>query len=72
VYFDYNGYWKESIQRQFTFHEPNGVFTETYIMIRLLDDPKHEMLAVEAVNNNDKDWVFACIADAVDNNVRMW
>jgi hypothetical protein len=41
-------------------------------MIRLLDDPKHEMLAVEAVNNHDKDWVFACVADGVHNNVRMW
>ncbi|PNF36371.1 GPI inositol-deacylase, partial [Cryptotermes secundus] len=71
VYFDYNGFWTESIQRQFTFHEPNGVFTETYIMIRLLDDPKHEMLAVEAVNNNDRDWVFACVANDVHNNVRI-
>jgi hypothetical protein len=41
-------------------------------MIRLLDDPKHEMLAVEAVNIGDKDWVFACVADIIHNEVRMW
>ncbi|XP_021936660.1 GPI inositol-deacylase isoform X2 [Zootermopsis nevadensis] len=71
VYFDQNVVWKENLQRQFTFHEPNGVLTETHIMIRLLDDPKHEMLAVEAVNIDDKDWVFACVANAFHNEVRM-
>lgn len=72
MYFDHNAVWKENIQRQFTFHEPHGVFTETHIMIRLLDDPKHEMLAVEAINVDDKDWVFACVADITHNEVRMW
>ncbi|KAJ9584662.1 hypothetical protein L9F63_020987, partial [Diploptera punctata] len=71
VYFDHNSVWKEYLQRQFTFHEPYGVHTETYIMIRLLDDPKHEMLSVEAINVKDKDWVFACVADVVHNSVRM-
>ena len=72
VYFDYNAVWKENIQRQFTFREPNGIVTETHVMIRLLDDVKHEMLAVEAINVNDKNWVFACVADVVRSEVRMW
>jgi hypothetical protein len=29
-------------------------------------------LAVEAVNVDDKDWVFACVADIIHNEVRMW
>jgi hypothetical protein len=41
-------------------------------MIRLLDNVKHEMLAVEAININDKDWVFVCVADVVHSEVRMW
>ena len=72
VYFDNNAAWKESILRQFTFHEPNGVVTETHIMIRLLDDVKHEMLSVEAINVDDKDWVFVCVAKMVHSAVRMW
>ncbi|XP_069692336.1 GPI inositol-deacylase [Periplaneta americana] len=71
AFFDSNAFWRENLQRQFTFHEPNGIHTETYIMIRLLDDPKHEMMAVEAVNVDDKDWVFACVADAIHNNARI-
>jgi hypothetical protein len=72
VYFDHNAVWKESIQRQFTVHELNGIVTDTHIMIRLLDDVKHEMLAVEAIGVDDKDWVFACVADMVHSAVRMW
>jgi hypothetical protein len=72
VYFDYKAVWKEGIQRQFTFHELNGIVTETHFMIRLHDDVKHEMLAVEAINVDDRDWVFACVADMVHNAVRMW
>jgi hypothetical protein len=72
VYFDSNAVWKENIQRQYTFREPNGIVAETYIMIRLIDDVKHEMLAVEAIGANDKDWVFACVADVVHTGVRMW
>jgi hypothetical protein len=72
VYFNSNAEWKENIQRQFTFREANGIFTETHIMIRLLDDVKHEMLMAEAINVDDKDWVFACVANTVLNGVRMW
>jgi len=72
VYFDNNAVWKESIQRQFTFYQPNGIITDTHIMIRLLDDVKHEMLVVEAISVDDRDWVFACVADMVHSGVRMW
>lgn len=41
-------------------------------MIRLLDNVKHEMLAVEAINIDDRDWVFVCVADVVHGEVRMW
>ena len=41
-------------------------------MIRLLDDVKHEMLVVEAISVDDRDWVFACVADMVHSGVRMW
>jgi hypothetical protein len=41
-------------------------------MIRLLNDVKHEMLAVEAISVDDKDWVFACVADMIRGEVRMW
>lgn len=72
MYFECNAVWKENIQRQFTFYEPNGIVTETHIMIRLLDNVKHEMLAVEAINIDDRDWVFVCVADVVHGEVRMW
>ncbi|PSN32852.1 hypothetical protein C0J52_10314 [Blattella germanica] len=71
VNFDRNAVWNEYLQRQFTIHEPYGIHTETHIMIRLLDDPKHEMLSVEAINIEDKDWVFVCIASSVYNGVRI-
>jgi hypothetical protein len=71
VYFNSNAAWKENLLRQFTFRKPNGIISETHIMIRLLDDVKHEMLAVEAING-DKDWVFACVADVVHNEGRIW
>nr|CAD7409491.1 unnamed protein product [Timema cristinae] len=65
------GDWREGLDRQLTVKESHGVKSPLYQMIRLLDDPKHARLVVEAINVENKDWVFACTASSVYGNVRM-
>lgn len=71
IYFDPNANWLEYLRRQFSVVEPNGVSKVTYIMIRLLDDPKHEWLLAEVINEDANDWVFACNANMVYGSSRI-
>ena len=32
-------------------------------MVKILDEPKHEMLTIDAVNMDNDNWVFGCKAD---------
>lgn len=71
-YFDREAEWREFLRRQFSVVEPR-LGRSVFVMIRLMaSDPKHEMLAMEAVGLETRDWVFACIADVVYREVRMW
>lgn len=42
-----------------------------HIMIRLVDHPHHAILAVEAINHQESDWVFVCQANVIENNSRI-
>lgn len=45
-----------------------------FIMVRLIAPQytKHEMLAMESISLEARDWVFACVADLVYKDIRMW
>lgn len=62
----------ENLQRQFTVVEKKGTKVAQFLMLRLLHDPKHEAAIFEAVNLNVKDWVYACVADVIVNDLRVW
>jgi glycosylphosphatidylinositol deacylase len=63
--FDKDGDWKDILKRQFTFIHEDQLAKNTYLMIKTLDDPKHQMLTVDAVNMDLDNWVFACKASMV-------
>jgi len=68
--FDKDGDWKDILKRQYTFkHEmPGGLTKNTYLMVKTLDDIKHEMLTVDAVNMDNDNWVFGCKATIAHNS----
>lgn len=70
AHFDQEGDWQEPLKRYFSFHQER-VSRTTYMMVRLTDNTKYQMLAVEAINLNAKDWVYVCIADQMYKGVRM-
>ncbi|KAG8230005.1 hypothetical protein J437_LFUL008446 [Ladona fulva] len=55
AHFSEHGDWQEPLKRQYSFHKER-VLKTTYIMVRLTDNPKYHMLAIEAVNLEAKDW----------------
>ena len=66
------GQWFEYVQRQYTVMEPKGVQRPSHWMIRIVDDPKHEILAIETVNVNTRDWLFACNAHTYNHAGKVW
>lgn len=68
--FDKDGYWSDILKRQFTFTRGN-VTCNTYVMVKLLDDPKHRYLTLDAVNMDNDNWVFGCKATKVYKNTRI-
>ncbi|XP_063230669.1 GPI inositol-deacylase isoform X2 [Bacillus rossius redtenbacheri] len=67
---DVRGDWRESLLRQYSAELREGVRAPTHLMVRLLADPGHQLLAVEAAGLQDRDWLFACRASAVVNHAR--
>jgi len=64
--------WREYLRRQFTVKESH-LKKPVYIMVRIMpNDPKHELLTMEAIGLEKRDWVYACNADLVYKHVRMW
>lgn len=41
-------------------------------MIRIVDDPKHEMLTIVALNLESVDWVYACNAHIPRKTYKIW
>ena len=67
--FDKNGDWKDIGLRQYTFKQESPLKRNTYLMIKALDDPKHQRLTVDAINMDNDNWVFACKKLAVHNEL---
>ncbi|XP_034242534.1 GPI inositol-deacylase [Thrips palmi] len=69
--------WVEPLYRQFTVSaniDPTGndrLKRPKHIMIRLIDHILHSALAVEAINHQEGDWVFACQANFISNDKRV-
>ena len=66
------GLWKEILLRQYTVFETDGVSMVTHIMVRIYDTPQYEKMAISALNHEGKDWIFACKADNIYDNMRVW
>jgi len=49
--FDKDGYWSDILKRQFVFTRSNVTCNHTYVMIKVLDDPKHRWLTLESRPN---------------------
>ena len=62
--FDKDGDWRDILKRQYTFeHQTLGGLTKnTYLMVETLDDPRREILTIDAVNMDSDNWVFGCKA----------
>ena len=52
--------WKDILKRQFTFKQKDRLTKNTYLMVKTLDDPKHEYLTIDAVNMDHDNWVYGC------------
>ena len=67
--FDKDGEWKDILKRQYTFQTDKKLDKNTYLMVKTIDDPKHEILTVDAVNMDLDNWVFGCKANSVHKSV---
>ena len=69
--FDRDGFWTDVLKPQFTFSRQK-VATNSYILIKAAtDDPKQQMLAVDAVNLENANWLFGCKETSVHKNSRV-
>lgn len=55
-----NSEWIETLGRQYTISLLKGTSNTKYYMIKLTNDPKHEMLTVIALNLESTDWLYIC------------
>ena len=66
--FDKNGEWITVNKRQFNYvQESSKLGVNTYMIIKTLNDPKHQMLTVDAINMDLDNWIFACKATTETN-----
>ncbi|XP_068084428.1 GPI inositol-deacylase isoform X2 [Anabrus simplex] len=70
ISFDPNGMWTEYLKRQLSVVERKGIRSITYVMVRLVEDPKHAFLAAEAINVEAQDWIYACSASVYHGSSR--
>ncbi len=69
--FDRDGFWTESLKRQFTFQREH-VATNSYIMIKVMDDdPKHQRAVIDAANLESPNWLYGCKASYVYKDTRI-
>lgn len=67
---DDRGEWKEDLRRQYSVSLPKGSQGNQWHLIRIINDPKHTALFVEALNLPLTDWIFACAADSIKGQSR--
>uniref|UniRef100_A0A1B6DWJ1 Uncharacterized protein n=1 Tax=Clastoptera arizonana TaxID=38151 RepID=A0A1B6DWJ1_9HEMI len=51
--------------------KPFGVNRATYYMLRIVEQNKHQILSISAYNHKGRDWIFACNANSVFDNMRL-
>ena len=68
--FDKEGSWSDMLNRQHTFEEET-VAKNTYVMVKVLKDPKHKYLTLDAINMDNDNWVFGCKATTVHKKTRL-
>ncbi|RVE51297.1 hypothetical protein evm_004101 [Chilo suppressalis] len=56
-----DAFWYEDSRRIYQISRPE-IDRMTYLMIRLVSFPQNRFVAIEAVNVDDKDWIFGCNA----------
>ncbi|XP_013199791.1 GPI inositol-deacylase [Amyelois transitella] len=64
-----DAFWYEDNRRIYQVSRPE-IEKTTYLMIRLVTFPQNRFVAVEAVNVDDKDWIFGCSAKYTHNTYR--
>ncbi len=70
VEFNKDGFWSDSMKRQFVF-ERTKVSEDSHIMIRMFDDPKHKDVFIDAINVEGDNWLFGCKATKIHKNTRL-
>lgn len=76
IQFDKEGTWMDPLKRQFVYKRTlnkkwQQPLTDIHLMIKTLDDPKHDQVTIDAVDLNIDDWVFACKATIIHKGTRM-
>ncbi|VVD00800.1 unnamed protein product [Leptidea sinapis] len=64
-----DAFWYEDNRRVYQIARPE-IDRTTYLMIRLAPFPQNRFVAVEAINVDDKDWIFGCNAKDVHSSYR--
>ncbi|CAH2106337.1 unnamed protein product [Euphydryas editha] len=64
-----DSFWYEDNRRIYQISRPE-IERTAHLMIRLVSFPQNRFVAVEAVNVEDKDWIFGCNAKNVYNTYR--
>ncbi|XP_046960059.1 GPI inositol-deacylase [Vanessa cardui] len=64
-----DAFWYEDNRRIYQISRPE-IERTTHLMIRLVSFPQNRFVAVEAVNVDDRDWIFGCNAKNVYNSYR--
>ncbi|XP_013169159.1 PREDICTED: GPI inositol-deacylase isoform X2 [Papilio xuthus] len=64
-----DAFWYEDNRRIYQINRPD-IDKLTFLMIRLVQFPQNSFVAIEAVNVNDKDWIFGCNARFTHNTYR--
>ncbi|PZC86466.1 hypothetical protein B5X24_HaOG209185 [Helicoverpa armigera] len=66
-----DAFWYEDNRRIYQISRPQ-IDKTTYLMIRLVKFPQNRFVAVEAVNVDDKEWIFGCNAKYTYFSYRYW
>ncbi|XP_053607259.1 GPI inositol-deacylase [Plodia interpunctella] len=64
-----DAFWYEDNRRVYQVSRPE-IDKMTYLMIRLVTFPQNRFVAVEAVDVDDRDWIYGCSAKYTFNNYR--
>lgn len=69
IVFDKDGFWSDGMKRQFSFVREK-VSENSHLMIKIMDDPKHKNVFIDASNFEHDNWVYGCKVSNVHKNTR--